>query len=83
MGTKNWADVFLSVHVPDPATKKFLAENIDPVFGFPDFVRFSWSTAAQILERQAAEVAWCVHLHENTTELLSGCLLFANLVPAE
>ena len=43
---------------PDPATKKFLAENVDPVFGFPDFVRFSWSTAAQILEREAAAVAW-------------------------
>ncbi|XP_076469626.1 ribonuclease H2 subunit A-like [Babylonia areolata] len=42
----------------DPATKKFLSENIDPVFGFPDLVRFSWSTAAQILERQAAEVEW-------------------------
>ena len=43
---------------PDPATKKFLAENVDPVFGFPDFVRFSWSTATQILEREAAAVAW-------------------------
>ncbi|KAK7110010.1 ribonuclease H2 subunit A-like [Littorina saxatilis] len=42
----------------DPLTKKFLAGNIDPVFGFPDFVRFSWSTAALILEKEAAAVAW-------------------------
>jgi ribonuclease H2 subunit A len=48
------------VMLSDPATKKFLAENIDPVFGFPDFVRFSWSTAAQILEKEAAVVAWLV-----------------------
>lgn len=42
----------------DPATKKFLNENIDDVFGFPNFVRFSWSTAALILEREAVSVVW-------------------------
>jgi len=42
----------------DPATKKFLADNVDPVFGFPDFVRFSWSTASQILDKEAAPMAW-------------------------
>lgn len=49
---------FGSGYPGDPATKKFLAGNIDPVFGFPDFVRFSWSTAALILEREAAAVSW-------------------------
>ncbi|KAF8792271.1 Ribonuclease H2 subunit A like protein [Argiope bruennichi] len=42
----------------DPVTKKFLANNIDPVFGFPQFVRFSWSTAEKILETSAAKVEW-------------------------
>ncbi|GIY42827.1 ribonuclease H2 subunit A [Caerostris darwini] len=42
----------------DPLTKKFLANNIDPVFGFPQFVRFSWSTAEKILENSAAKVEW-------------------------
>lgn len=44
----------------DPVTKKFLANNIDPVFGFPQLVRFSWSTADKILENNAAKVEWFV-----------------------
>ncbi|VDI32089.1 ribonuclease H2 subunit A [Mytilus galloprovincialis] len=42
----------------DPNTKSFLANNMDYVFGFPQFVRFSWSTAAIILEKDAAPVKW-------------------------
>jgi ribonuclease H2 subunit A len=34
----------------DPTTKKFLAENCDPVFGFPQLVRFSWSTTTEVLK---------------------------------
>ncbi|PVD29950.1 hypothetical protein C0Q70_09211 [Pomacea canaliculata] len=49
---------FGSGYPNDPATKKFLKENIDDVFGFPNFVRFSWSTAALILEREAVSVVW-------------------------
>lgn len=42
----------------DPATKKFLSENVDNVFGFPSLVRFSWSTAERLLEDHAATVCW-------------------------
>ncbi|XP_012222091.1 ribonuclease H2 subunit A [Linepithema humile] len=42
----------------DPATKKWLAANVDQVFGFPQLVRFSWSTAEQILESKALTVEW-------------------------
>jgi len=28
----------------DPDTKAWLRKNVDPIFGFPSFVRFSWST---------------------------------------
>ncbi|XP_076367762.1 ribonuclease H2 subunit A [Tachypleus tridentatus] len=42
----------------DPVTKSFLSENIDPVFGFPSLVRFSWSTAEKILEEKAVSVIW-------------------------
>ncbi|XP_046816120.1 ribonuclease H2 subunit A [Vespa crabro] len=42
----------------DPVTKKWLAANVDDVFGFPQIVRFSWSTAEKILETNALTVEW-------------------------
>lgn len=42
----------------DPVTKKWLSGNIDPVFGLPRIVRFSWSTAEKLLETEALEVEW-------------------------
>jgi ribonuclease H2 subunit A len=44
--------------VADPTTKKFLAQNIDVVFGFPQLVRFSWSTSEQILKTKGVTVEW-------------------------
>ena len=46
----------------DPVTKEWLASNKDPVFGFPSVVRFSWSTAANILS-DAVPVKWLVQYH--------------------
>lgn len=48
----------LMFFVSDPRTQSFLKDNIDPVFGFPSFVRFSWSTADTILESKAIECEW-------------------------
>ncbi|MEE6509512.1 hypothetical protein FKM82_026595 [Ascaphus truei] len=42
----------------DPKTKTWLSQHLDPVFGYPQFVRFSWSTAQSILESKAAPVYW-------------------------
>ena len=42
----------------DPETKKWLPENVDPVFGFPRIVRFSWATAEKVLESRALPVEW-------------------------
>ncbi|XP_060620925.2 ribonuclease H2 subunit A [Anolis sagrei] len=42
----------------DPKTKEWLTQILDPVFGFPQFVRFSWSTAQVILENKAVAVRW-------------------------
>lgn len=52
------ANEFGSGYPNDPVTKKFLIENIDPVFGFPQLVRFSWSTADKILQENAVQVEW-------------------------
>ncbi|KAK7010402.1 ribonuclease H2 subunit A [Biomphalaria glabrata] len=42
----------------DPKTKKFLEESFDKVFGFPSFVRYSWSTASQIIDKKGVSVLW-------------------------
>ncbi|XP_013846142.1 ribonuclease H2 subunit A isoform X4 [Sus scrofa] len=42
----------------DPKTKAWLRKHVDPVFGFPQFVRFSWRTAQSILEKEAEDVTW-------------------------
>lgn len=42
----------------DPATLKWLSASIDPVFGFPDLVRFSWQTAKKLLDSHADKVTW-------------------------
>lgn len=42
----------------DPTTKKWLQDNVDKVFGFPQFVRFSWSTADIIIHKNCVRVNW-------------------------
>ncbi|TMS34913.1 hypothetical protein L596_002411 [Steinernema carpocapsae] len=42
----------------DPNTKKFLANSIDPVFGYSNLVRFSWKTTDVALEKAAAKCEW-------------------------
>jgi ribonuclease H2 subunit A len=42
----------------DPKTKNFLTKAFDPVFGFPQFVRFGWSTASTIIDDKAIAVHW-------------------------
>lgn len=46
----------------DPVTKEWLANNKDQVFGFPSVVRFSWSTAANIMSSDTLAVKWLVCL---------------------
>eukprot|EP00918_Siedleckia_nematoides_P037601 GHVU01081590.1.p1 GENE.GHVU01081590.1~~GHVU01081590.1.p1 ORF type:complete len:250 (+),score=30.05 GHVU01081590.1:737-1486(+) len=42
----------------DPTTVKFLDSVFDPVFGFPRFVRMSWSTATKRIEDKGVKVDW-------------------------
>ena len=42
----------------DPQTKRFLNESLDHIFGFPKFVRFSWSTASTIIEKSCMKISW-------------------------
>ncbi|XP_073076132.1 ribonuclease H2 subunit A isoform X2 [Manis javanica] len=64
---KNWKFVeklpdldadYGSGYPSDPKTKAWLRKHVEPVFGFPQFVRFSWRTAQNILEKEAEDVMW-------------------------
>ena len=46
---------------PDADTKAWLVGNLNPVFGFPSVVRFSWATTKRLLEgeAEAVPVQWC------------------------
>lgn len=55
-GTLNFSKEWGSGYPADPETKKFLRDNLDPVFGFPSIVRFSWSTAQKLLDEKGIKV---------------------------
>lgn len=42
----------------DPATKRFLEDSLDPVFGYSTLARFSWSTITKLLEKKGAKCDW-------------------------
>ncbi|KAG6820950.1 hypothetical protein H0H93_009186 [Arthromyces matolae] len=42
----------------DPKTKEWLAQSIEPTFGFPNIARFSWTTVKLILDKSAHPVKW-------------------------
>ncbi len=46
------------IYLPDPNTQAWLKGAMDPVFGFPKIVRFSWATVKVILENNAHKVKW-------------------------
>lgn len=47
----------ITVHL-DPVTKKWLKTNLDPVFGYPSIIRFSWKTCDKLLDENATRVTW-------------------------
>jgi ribonuclease H2 subunit A len=42
----------------DPKTKKWLKKSIDPIFGFPNLVRFSWKTTTNLITEKGKECKW-------------------------
>eukprot|EP00920_Eleutheroschizon_duboscqi_P031713 GHVT01076406.1.p1 GENE.GHVT01076406.1~~GHVT01076406.1.p1 ORF type:complete len:306 (+),score=39.03 GHVT01076406.1:805-1722(+) len=42
----------------DPQTRAFLEGSFDKVFGFPSFVRHSWSTAKDYIDKHGHKVEW-------------------------
>ncbi|KAG0724816.1 Ribonuclease H2 subunit A [Chionoecetes opilio] len=42
----------------DDKAKNFLQNSLDPIFGFPDIVRFSWDTAVKLIEKKCVTMSW-------------------------
>lgn len=42
----------------DPSCKRWLTDSFEPLFGWPDIVRFSWSTAKKIIKAEGIPVEW-------------------------
>eukprot|EP01117_Protostelium_nocturnum_P016837 TRINITY_DN6744_c0_g1_i1.p1 TRINITY_DN6744_c0_g1~~TRINITY_DN6744_c0_g1_i1.p1 ORF type:complete len:324 (-),score=89.02 TRINITY_DN6744_c0_g1_i1:19-894(-) len=49
---------FNSGYPSDPMVKQWMKDSLDPIFGFPSFVRFSWKNCESLLDKSAAEVNW-------------------------
>lgn len=49
--------MFTSLTTADPVTKTWLRQNLEPIFGFPSVIRFSWKTTDNLL-KGAVRVEW-------------------------
>ncbi|KAF9951921.1 DNA replication licensing factor mcm8 [Mortierella alpina] len=49
---------FGSGYPSDPKTVSWLKSSMDPVFGYPNIVRFSWATCKTLLETSGKTVRW-------------------------
>ena len=49
-----------------------MKRNMDEVFGFPEIVRFSWSSCARILEESAVPVYWNDPVDEDSKPAYPG-----------
>ncbi|KAI0782563.1 ribonuclease H-like domain-containing protein [Abortiporus biennis] len=53
-----WSDALGSGYPSDPNTKAWVKSSLDPTFGYPSLVRFSWTTIKVVLEKDAHAVDW-------------------------
>jgi ribonuclease HII len=49
----------------DARTKRWLRDSIDPIFGWPSIVRFSWSTCKELMDKECVAVQWEGELDED------------------
>jgi len=53
----------------DKVTRAWLKDHMDPVFGFPSIVRFSWKTSYKMLDDNQARAEWNDQKDEAKPEL--------------
>jgi len=59
----------ISGYPGDAQTIQWLRSQVDPVFGFPDVVRFSWGTCTSLLTSQCLPIRWEDEEISNSVEL--------------
>ena len=58
-GKGKFSTIFGSGYPGDPVTKKWMENNFDRVFGYPNIVRFDWKTTKNYLKsKKAIEYKW-------------------------
>ena len=57
-GSKIFDNKFGCGYPSDPLTKKWMASNLDPVFGYPNIVRFSWKTTSNQFKANGTTIKW-------------------------
>ncbi|KZT73695.1 ribonuclease HII [Daedalea quercina L-15889] len=53
-----WGAELGSGYPSDPKTQAWIKSSLEPTFGFPSLVRFSWTTVKMVLEKDAHPVQW-------------------------
>ncbi|KAG1804992.1 ribonuclease H-like domain-containing protein [Suillus plorans] len=71
-GNENWNREFGSGYPSDPKTQIWVKNSLDPTFGFPSIVRFSWTTVKVILEKSAHPVKWIDEGQESLMKAFEG-----------
>lgn len=70
VGSSTYGLAFGSGYPGDPNTKKFLTNNFDEVFGFPSIVRFSWSTADNMIDNKGNKIEWYDDIETNDAKAM-------------
>ena len=55
-----WVEQTGSGYPSDPKTQAWIKGSLEPTFGYPSFVRFSWATIKVALEKDGHAVEWYV-----------------------
>ncbi|KAH7915614.1 ribonuclease H-like domain-containing protein [Hygrophoropsis aurantiaca] len=67
-----WSREFGSGYPSDPKTQAWIKNAIDPTFGYPSLVRFSWTTVKVLLEKSAHPVKWIDEGQESLVSAFEG-----------
>ncbi|KAI0926112.1 hypothetical protein AcV5_008660 [Taiwanofungus camphoratus] len=53
-----WSEDLGSGYPSDPKTQAWIKNSLEPTFGYPSLVRFSWTTIKVVLDKDAHAVQW-------------------------